>query len=307
MPSNYFIDRLIANAARCKSLVIIGLDPIIGKFPAYLRSRLSTPATDDEIATIIAEFNVAIIEATMEHAAAYKPQVAFYEQYGIGGFRGLEFTLAYLREHDIPFIIDAKRGDIQSTAEAYARAWLGETLETGARNTLRSDAITVNPYLGLDGVLPFLNESSNAGIFLLAKTSNPSSGDLQDLILLGGQTVYEKVACLAAEWSDVYGGPSSYSRIGLVVGATYSDAALRIRSIAPKCILLMPGVGAQGGSAAAVKSVGGSDGYGAFAAISRALLYCFAAEDLDGSDWRVRLDTAVQTTLKAEWLEALQL
>jgi uridine monophosphate synthetase len=243
-----FFTRLAARIQAIDSPLCVGLDP----HPADLRTfdRLGAPPT----AQTARDFCLRLIEATADCAAAYKPNAAFFELFGAAGWAALAEVIAAAREA-APVVLDAKRGDIASTAEAYARAVF---------ETLGADAVTLNPYLGRDSLAPFLADTQR-GVFLLCKTSNPGAADLQDLALTGGQTVWEKVGALAAAWNE-------RDNLGLVVGATYPDALRRVREIAPDLWILAPGVGAQGGELAAALAAGlRRDGLGLLLPVSRAI------------------------------------
>ena len=236
-----FWQRLSASIARRDSLVCVGLDPHPGRLPAGYDS--------------VEAFLCGVIDATADVAAVYKPNIAFFEAEGVLGLRALEAVLAHIPA-DTPVILDAKRGDIASTADAYARAafdWLGV------------DALTVNPYLGEDGVAPFLARRDR-GVFLLCKTSNPSAGEVQDWSQ-GGEPLYRHIADRARAWS---GG----REIGLVMGATYPEAVAEIRAASQETWFLVPGVGAQGGDLEAVLRAGlREDGQGVLINSSRGILY----------------------------------
>ena len=243
-----FFTRLAARIQAIDSPLCVGLDP----HPADLRSfdRLRTPPT----AQTARDFCLRLIEATADCAAAYKPNAAFFEVFGAEGWNALAEVIAAAREA-APVVLDAKRGDIASTAEAYARAVF---------ETLGADAVTLNPYLGRDSLAPFLADAQR-GVFLLCKTSNPGAADLQDLALTDGQMVWEQVAALAAAWNE-------RDNLGLVVGATYPDALRRVREIAPDLWILAPGVGAQGGELESALRAGlREDGLGLLIPVSRAI------------------------------------
>lgn len=236
-----FFQRLERRVREANSLLCIGLDP----HPADLREQSGEAARD---------FCLNMIDRTADLAAAYKPNAAFFEVHGPQGTQALMDVIAYVPE-GIPVILDAKRGDIASTAQAYARA---------AFETLNADAITINPYLGYDAVEPFIGESEK-GVFLLCKTSNPGAADLQDLNLISSLHLYEQVARLAQEWNRL-------DNIGLVVGATQPAALARVRSLAPDLWFLAPGVGAQGGDLAAALGAGvRADGLGMLIPVSRGI------------------------------------
>lgn len=282
----HFSDRLLESARMLHSRVIVGLDPDLKRFPAHLQSQLRVEPTEERLEETIVEFNRAVIEATEEHAVAYKPQAAFYEQYGLPGMKALQRTVTLLREKGLITILDAKRNDIAHTAEAYALAWLSPQRPFfNTPNPCQVDAITINGYLGRDGILPFLEVNPDAGMFVLAKTSNASSRDLQDLPLAEGGTVAEKMAALTHDWGQDSLGQHGFSNVGMVVGATYPEVASHLRKIAPNALFLMPGIGAQGGSLDAVVVGSGKSGFGAYAASSRGVMYPFQAEELPDSNW----------------------
>ncbi|MBF0447504.1 MAG: orotidine-5'-phosphate decarboxylase [Magnetococcales bacterium] len=281
-----FTDRLIERARSNQSRVIVGLDPTLDRFPGYLQARLQAEPTEQTLASVLFEFNRVIIEATQAQAVAYKPQAAFYEQYGLAGVLALQQTITFLRERELLTIIDAKRNDIAHTAGAYATAWIGSTHPVfKTQNPWQSDAITINGYLGRDGIDPFLATNPDAGLFILAKTSNPSSGDLQDLPLATGETVAEKMAALTQLWGESVMGSYGFSNIGMVVGATYPERSAKLRAIAPNAPFLMPGIGAQGGSLDAISAGSGKGGVGAYAASSRGVMYPFRPEALAEENW----------------------
>ncbi|MFB6131933.1 MAG: orotidine-5'-phosphate decarboxylase [Halanaeroarchaeum sp.] len=252
-----FFEDLATRIERVDSVVSVGLDPDPDRLP---------PSVHDADLPRWA-FNRRIIDATHEHAAAYKPNVAFYED--VDGWRALRETIAYARGKDVPVVLDAKRADVGNTARQYARL-----LDD-------ADAITVNPYLGHDSLQPFLSRGSK-GVFVLARTSNPGGSDLQDLELADGDRVFERVVDLAASWNE-------RGNIGLVVGATAPDELESIRERVPSIPFLVPGVGAQGGDAAAAVEFGLADGVGLVNS-SRGII--FAGED-DGR-WSAAAGTAAK-------------
>ncbi len=248
-----FFSRLEARARAVGSLLCVGLDP---------HTKEITPPGEQPTPQHLRDFCLRLIEATVDVAAAYKPNAAFFEIFGAEGMQVLQEIIAAV-PNDIPVILDAKRGDIASTAQAYARS---------AFHTLGASAVTVNPYLGRDAVEPFL-EDPERGVFLLCKTSNPGAADLQDLLLAhgiqdsaqGSRTLYSQVALLAQQWN-------LHDNLGLVVGATYPQDLARVRNLAPDLWILAPGVGAQGGDLRAALEAGlRSDGLGLLLPVSRAL------------------------------------
>jgi orotidine-5'-phosphate decarboxylase len=248
-----FFERLAERIAAVDSVVSVGLDPDLDRIPAHLRDR--------DLPRWV--FNRRIIDATHEHAAAFKPNAAFYED--PDGWRALRETVAYAHGKDVPVLLDAKRGDIGNTARQYATLLDDDGVGV--------DAITVNPYLGRDALQPFLSRSE-AAVFVLCRTSNRGGGDLQDLELASGERVYERVAALADVWNES-------GNVGLVVGATAPDELAAVREIVSDIPFLVPGVGAQGGDAEAAVEYGLADGVGLVNS-SRGII--FAGED-QGEDF----------------------
>ncbi|MBF0342456.1 MAG: orotidine-5'-phosphate decarboxylase, partial [Magnetococcales bacterium] len=228
----HFADRLIERAQRLNSRIIVGLDPEVERFPAFLRQRLREEPTEERLEETLFAFNRLVIEASAPQAAGFKPQVAFYEQYGTAGHVALRRTLMLLRDLEIPIILDGKRNDVAHTAKAYATAWLAPLHPVfKTPNPWRADALTINGYLGRDGVAPFQEVNPAAGLFILAKTSNPSSGDLQDMELVAGGSVADRMAQLAETWGEGTIGAHGYGNVGIVVGATYPETAARLRGV----------------------------------------------------------------------------
>jgi orotidine-5'-phosphate decarboxylase len=267
-----FRDKLLTASRRNDSLLCVGLD---------VDPRLVPPSLLDRPGWI-ERFNRGIIEATSDLVCAYKPNLAFYEALGLEGWEGLRRTLAAIPP-DIPVIGDAKRGDVGSTSEAYAQALFDE---------LGFDAATISPYVGLEGLQPFLRYDGR-GLLVLCKTSNPGSGDFQDLMVeWRGQRLplYEVVARRVVEWN----GPGS-SQCGLVVGATYPSQLKEIRALAPDLPILIPGVGAQSGSLEeAVRLGADARGELAIVSISRSILYA-----QDGTGWQQAARAEALRTIEA--------
>ncbi len=243
-----FITFLEKRVDDCSSLLCVGLDPHVTDLPSPTAASART-------------FCLNLIQQTARYAAAFKPNAAFFEVFGAEGWTVLKQVIEAIREESdrmgsrIPVILDAKRGDIASTAEAYAQS---------AFKTLGADCITLNPYLGKDSIDPFIKDSEK-GVFLLCKTSNAGSGDLQDAALADGSLLYEQVAKLAQTWNEK-------NNVGLVVGATHNEAMQRVRAVAPELWFLAPGVGAQGGELeTTLKSGLRKDGKGLLLPISRAI------------------------------------
>jgi orotidine-5'-phosphate decarboxylase len=256
----------------------MGLDPMLSYIPAHIRAQAGKAADNPFAAAAesLFAFNAALIDATADLIPVVKPQLAYYEQYGVEGLRAFDRTCRYAREKGMLVLADGKRNDIGSTAQAYANAYLGETQfdETGAVPVFDADALTVNAYLGEDGIKPFLQncDAHDKGIFVLVKTSNPSSGQLQDLPLADGRAVYEMMADLVTEWGGGRTGACGYNAVGAVVGATYPEQLEALRKRMPHTWILVPGYGAQGGKAEDVAKAFGPDGLGAIVNASRSLM-----------------------------------
>ena len=285
-----FADRLLDAIDRKISTVVVGLDPDIAMLPSFLKEKhLSRYGRGLKgLASAVADFNFQIIDATYDIAIAVKPQVAFYEALGIPGLRALEKTIRYARSHNLLVIQDAKRGDIGSTAEAYAIAHIGYQGENGIQKRIvfGADAVTVNPLLGSDSVEPFLKrvQDYGKGIFVLVKTSNPSSSEIQDLeTTYNGRDchIYEVIADLVNRWGKNSIGVRGYSAVCAVVGATFPEQARILRRLMPQVLFLVPGYGAQGATAKDVISCFNSDGYGAVINSSRGIIYAYRKQGGD--------------------------
>ncbi len=261
----HFADRVIDACREKNSRLVVGLDPHWSLLPEKHKARFGPDAVDE----VIDSFLGGAIEACLPHAAAFKPQIAFFERFGLVGFRALTRVLARLRQAGAIVILDAKRNDIGSTAEAYAGAYFGDSAGPAA---FPCDALTVNAYLGGDGVAPFLRQPRH-GVFALVKTSNPSSGELQDLALADGGSVAAAMARLTATWCAPTVGASGYGNAGAVIGATYPDHMRALRGLMPRSLILVPGYGAQGGSDDAVRAAFDGEGYGALINSSRGILF----------------------------------
>jgi orotidine-5'-phosphate decarboxylase len=246
--------------------ICVGLDPHIKHIPDFLLMESKSKAD----AVLI--FNKGIIDSIADLVPVVKPQIAFYEALGVDGMRVYSETIQYAREKGLLVVADIKRGDIGSTAEAYAVAHLDP-------GDFECDAVTLSPYLGQDSVDPFIQrcEQSAKGLFILVKTSNPSSRDLQD-VNAGMHTVYQMMAKKVAEWGKTTVGDSGYSAVGAVVGATYPQEAKILREIMPGAIFLVPGYGAQGGSADDVKPCFKKDGTGAIINSSRGVIFAYESD-----------------------------
>jgi orotidine-5'-phosphate decarboxylase len=283
-----FADRLAEAVARKRSQLVVGLDPRVELLPAELRG--------DGDADGCARFCRGIVDAVAPHAVAVKPQSAFFEALGAEGMRAFEDVCDYARAAGLLVIADAKRGDIGSTARAYAAAFLEPRSGGGSL----ADALTVNPYLGRDSVDPFLQACRlhGAGIFCLVKTSNAGSADVQDLALSDGRPLWQQVAELVREWGEGLVGENGLSAVGAVVGATHPRAVAQARKLMPQAVLLLPGVGAQGASPADVRPAFTSGPAGALVAASRSVLYASRAT---GGDWRAAAGTEAARTAREVW------
>lgn len=292
----HFSDRLIAAIQKTNSVVCVGLDPRLNQIPGVIIQKVTQEHghTFTAAAHAFLEFNKGVIDAVKDIAPIVKPQIAFYEQYGFQGLWAYEETCKYAKEQGLLVLADAKRNDIGSTAQAYSNAFLGEVDLFGEKvPSMDVDALTINAYLGFDGMKPFIEDCARLGkgIFSLVKTSNPSSGDLQDQLLDGEvgegfgedgrMRVYELMAHLLESWGSDVIGESGYSSIGAVVGATYPKQAQTLRKLLPKSFFLVPGYGAQGGGAEDVKPCFNKDGLGAIVNSSRGII--FAYEKAEGN------------------------
>jgi orotidine-5'-phosphate decarboxylase len=271
-----FAHRLSEAILAKKSPLVVGLDPDITKFPPSLKPPSTASVT--EIAEAILTFNKSIIDQVADLAAAVKPQAAFYEQYGWAGMKALEDTANYAQAQGLPVILDAKRGDIPNTALAYARAYLAPNVN---RYAFPCDALTVNPFLGRDGLEHFVDAatSNQRGIFLLVRTSNPGAADLQTLTIQETERpVWQEVAAWVADWAEKTRGNERYSPVGVVTGLTYPHEAQTLRQLLPHSYLLLPGLGVQGGQIADALPCFDENGLGAILIAARSIIYAFSRE-----------------------------
>ena len=278
-------DRLISAIIKTKNPTVVGLDPTLAMIPPFILEPMLAEFPDpfEGAAEAVIEFNHRLIDALCDIIPAVKPQSAYYEALGWQGVRALEDTIRYAKEKGLFVIADCKRNDIGSTMGAYARAYLGETeINGGKTEAFGADALTVNGYLGSDGIEPLLPicRERDRGIFVLVKTSNPSSGELQDK-LCDGQTVYRLMGGLCEQWGADSTGAYGYSAVGAVVGATYPEQLTELRQALPHTFFLVPGYGAQGGSAESVAGAFDGRGLGAIVNSSRAILTAWQKEGCD--------------------------
>ena len=276
------INKLVDKIKKHNAPVVVGLDPMMKFVPKHLQDAAFKEygETLEGAAEAIWQFNKAIIDNIYDIVPAVKPQVAMYEQFGIPGMIAFKKTVDYCHEKDMVVIGDVKRGDIGSTSEAYAVAHLGK-VKVGNKEiaAFDEDFATVNPYLGSDGINPFLKvcKEEKKGIFILVKTSNPSSGEFQDR-LIDGRPLYEHVGEKVNEWAMQCMG-DDYSYVGAVVGATYPEMGKVLRKVMPKSFILVPGYGAQGGKAEDLVHFFNEDGLGAIVNSSRGIIAAYAKEE----------------------------
>ena len=277
------ISKLIEEIRKKDAPIVVGLDPMLSYIPKKLTDKAIADKgeTLDAAASAILEYNKAIVDAIHELVPAVKPQIAMYEQFGIPGLIAFTETVRYCRQKGLIVIGDVKRGDIGSTSKAYASAHLGKvTVGTKELAAFDEDFATVNPYLGSDGIKPFIDvcNENNRGIFVLVKTSNPSSGEFQDRVLHDeDSTLYETVGFKVNEWASL-SMDGSYSNVGAVVGATYPKMGEILRRIMPKSYILVPGYGAQGGTGKDLKPFFNQDGLGAIVNSSRGIIAAYTKE-----------------------------
>lgn len=309
-----FIDKLIEGIRKCGNPTVVGLDPKLEYVPAVIREKAFKEygIGFSGAAAAITSFNKKLIDAVCGIVPAVKPQLAYYEMYGLEGIRAFHETCSYARLKGLLVIADGKRNDIGTTAEAYSAAFLGRTkIADGEYTAFDADALTVNPYLGVDGIKPFTDNCSKygKGIFVLVKTSNKSSGQFQDLVLEDGRRVYEKVAGLVDEWGSGIIGESGYSSVGAVVGATWPEQARVLREVMKRAYILVPGYGAQGGMAKDVVNSFNSDGLGAIVNASRSIMCAWKSEKWSDKYGEEAFDMAARAEairMRDEICEALE-
>jgi orotidine-5'-phosphate decarboxylase len=269
----HFTDQLAEAVDRKRSQLVVGLDPVLEHMPVELRA--------EEPALAFTRFCCGIVDAVAPYAAAVKPQSAFFEALGADGVRAFEQVCHYARAAGLPVIADVKRGDVGSTARAYAQAFV----EPRGDAPPLADAVTVSPYLGRDALEPFLAAARRhgAGVFCLVKTSNPGGAEVQDVTLSDGRLLWQHVAELVREWGEDLVGERGLSAVGAVVGATFPREVAEARKLMPQAVLLLPGVGAQGGTPADVARAFTSGPASALVSASRSVIYAYRSA---GGDWR---------------------
>ena len=273
------IDRLIEKIRKTNAPIVVGLDPMLSYVPEQIQRAAFEQfgKTPEGAAEAIWQYNKGIVDAVWDLIPAVKPQIAMYEQFGIEGLKALQKTVDYCHEKGLVVIGDVKRGDIGSTSAAYATGHLGK-VQIGSKSyaAFDEDFATVNPYLGTDGIKPFVDvcREEKKGIFILVKTSNPSSGEFQDR-LIDGRALYEYVGEKVTEWGADCIGASGYSAVGAVVGATYPEQGKILRKLMPKSFILVPGYGAQGGQGKDLVHFFNEDGLGAIVNSSRGIIAAY--------------------------------
>jgi orotidine-5'-phosphate decarboxylase len=284
----HFSDRLADSVERKQSQLVVGLDPVLELLPDELQ--------DEAPADAFVRFCSGVVDAVAPFAVAVKPQSAFFEAHGSDGVRACEQVCAYARAAGLLVIADAKRGDIGSTARAYAAAFV----EPRGDAPPLADAMTVNPYLGRDALEPFLDAArrEGAGIFCLVKTSNPGGADVQDVVLADGRRLWEQVAELVRELGDELVGERGLSSLGAVVGATFPDEVARARELLPRAPFLLPGIGAQGGSPTQLTAAFNGGPGSALVSASRSVIYAYRTA---GGDWRAAAAAEAERLAREAW------
>lgn len=275
------INKLCEKIKKTNAPIVVGLDPMLNYVPEHVKKKAFAEhgETLKGAAEAIWQYNKAIVDAVYDLIPAVKPQIAMYEQFGVEGLIAYQKTVDYCHEKDLVVIGDVKRGDIGSTSAAYAVGHLGK-VEVGSQKipVFNEDFATVNPYLGTDGIKPFVDicKEEKKGLFILVKTSNPSSGEFQDR-MIDGKPLYEHVAEKVAAWGEELMG-DAYSYVGAVVGATYPEIGKVLRKVMPKSFILVPGYGAQGGKGADLVHYFNEDGLGAIVNSSRGIIAAYKQE-----------------------------
>lgn len=283
------MDQLIKKIAATKNPTVVGLDPKLDYVPNYIKEKIFEKYGNSLKAAgkALLKFNMGLIDELYDIVPAIKPQVAYYEMYGYEGLKALAKTIEYAKEKGMYVIIDGKRNDIGTTMEAYGIAHLGETEVNGDKIcAFAGDCLTVNGYLGTDGISPLIKlcNEYDKGIFVLVKTSNPSSGELQDKFI-GEQHVYEVMGQMCESWGEVAMGKYGYSSVGAVVGATYPEQLDELRHKMPHTFFLVPGYGAQGGGANDVKYAFDDNGLGAIVNSSRGIMCAYKNGDFTEKEY----------------------
>lgn len=277
------IDSLIRKIKEMDNATVVGLDPRLNFVPEYIKEKSYDKygKTLQGAADAFYNFNKEIIDNVYDLVPAVKPQVAMYEQFGVHGLNAYIETINYAKEKGLIVIGDIKRSDIASTAMAYSNGHIGRVkVEEESFEVYREDYITLNPYLGYDSIEPYIGNCNkyDKGLFVLVKTSNPNSGEIQDLVV-DGEKIYERVGKLVAQWGEKSMGELGYSRVGAVVGATYPKQSTELREIMPKTFFLVPGYGAQGATAEDLAGCFNKDGLGAIVNSSRGIIAAYTKDE----------------------------
>ncbi|MBD5632493.1 MAG: orotidine-5'-phosphate decarboxylase [Clostridia bacterium] len=279
------IDKLIDKIIELQNPTCVGLDTDFNYLPDEMRQDITT---FEDASERIAEFNMNVIDKVCDIVPAVKVQIAYYEMYGVAGLRAFEYTVNYARGRGMIVIADCKRNDIGSTAGCYSKAYLSKTDVGGKKlKAFPTDMLTVNGYLGFDGIKPFVEDikAHDKSIFALVKTSNPSSGEFQNLKLENGKYVYEYMGELVSKWGEDTIGKYGYSDVGAVVGATHPEEAARLRAQLPHTFFLIPGYGAQGGSAQMLKVCFDNRGLGGVVNSSRGIICAYKNPQYSGMSY----------------------
>ncbi len=304
------IDRLIDGIKKKGNPTVVGLDPTIEMMPEFLKKKYFRQygPTPEGVAEMFFAFNKEIIDSVYDIVPAVKPQIAMYEKFGVPGIDVYNRTCMYAYSKGLVVIGDIKRGDISSTAAAYAAHLGGADIKGEKAFTWMEDAVTLNPYMGSDGIKPFLEAcvQHRKGMFVLVKTSNPSSSELQDLVLQDGRTVYEAAAQLVDEWGAGLIGRYGYSEVGAVVGATHREQGEKLRKEHPHMFFLVPGFGAQGATADDVAGFFDEDGLGAIINSSRGITSAYKKDDAFPEEEFGKAARAAAIRMKEQLNEALQ-
>jgi len=296
-----FSDRLIEVIRRDDNPCCVGLDPRLDWLPAEYRARLSIRPTRESVSRVLIDFHRRIIRILAGLIPIVKPQLAFFEQLGAPGIVAFEDLVQYSREHGILVIADAKRGDIGTTAEAYANAFFGNvSVYNNTLETCVSDALTINPFFGTDGVAPFLKacDQQNTGVFILLRTSNPSSGELQSLEF-NGSSLSHHIGKLIKKWAGERINKNGYSSVGVVIGATHKTLLKDLRDLVPNSFVLLPGYGAQGGSASDVVDAFDSNGLGGIVVAARSVNFAYRSSDgRESTNWESKIESAAKSMIQ---------
>ena len=281
------IDLLIEKIEKTENPTVVGLDPRLEYIPVHLKKEAFDlyGKTSKAVSRAFFEFNKAIIDVVWDIVPAVKPQIAMYEQYGVEGIQAYIDTINYAKSKNLIVIGDIKRSDITSTAESYSHGHIGRvSIEDKEYTIFNQDFITLNPYLGYDSIEPYIKDCKkyNRGLFILVKTSNPNSGQIQDLDI-GGEKIYERVGKLVSEWGQDLIGERGYSSICAVVGATHPEQGAKLRGLMPHTFFLVPGYGAQGASALDLKGCFDKNGLGAIVNSSRGIIAAYKSEKYKNS------------------------